>query len=94
MKARLLFIAAIPAALYAALAGISIWLERKSYQFSVDELASVANAAREAGGAKASAGDIMGRTVQLLTQRYGPDLIAQDTEWIFMRAGGWMGAFK
>jgi sigma non-opioid intracellular receptor len=70
------------------------WMGTKSYEFTQADVASIANAARAGGGTPA---EMMDRTVALFEKRY-PHLVEtgclQDNEWIFMRAGGWMGAFR
>ena len=63
--------------------------ERSGFYFSRAEIASIANEARARGG---SAAQMMGNVTKTFLERYPG--VAHDTEWIFIRAGGWMGAFR
>ena len=80
------------APIIAALAfhAIEHWLAVKPYALTTSDVVALANDARAAGG---SAEEMMARVEVLLHQRF-PGLAPRSSEWVFMRAGGWMGAFK
>lgn len=83
-------VALVPVVLAAAYFAIETWLARKSYVFDTATVAAIANEARAAGGTPEA---IMANITATLAVRY-PGIVATDTPWLFMRAGGWMGAFK
>jgi hypothetical protein len=68
---------------------IDHWLENKQYVFTTAEIETVALQSLAAGP---DAVVRMANITAELTQRY-PGLIHEE-DWIFMRAGGWMGSFK
>lgn len=82
----------LPAVFFVLYYVIDFWLAHKNYLTSTAEIAAIANEARARGQA-GNATDIMDHAVTLLTEKYG-NAIQADAPWIFMRAGGWMGAFK
>jgi hypothetical protein len=61
----------------------------KSYTFSTQIIADIANEARNRGGTPEQ---MMGNVTSILKKRYGDAV--EDTEWIFIRSGGWIGAFR
>jgi len=80
---------------YAALQWMNNRLDRiasgdsSGWVFKRADVARIANEARLIGG---SPEEMMNNATLLFKKEY-PGLIS-DTEWIFIRAGGWMGAFK
>jgi len=67
--------------------------DARGWQFSRAELAAAANEARLAAGAGASPSAVLGNVTALLEARY-PGVITDCGEWIFIRSGGWLGAFR
>ncbi|XP_064611852.1 sigma non-opioid intracellular receptor 1-like [Liolophura sinensis] len=69
---------------------IQYWLERKSYLFDEEAVASIARKHVGTTDVKAS----FKKIIQTFRQRYpGHILPPEHIEWVFINAGGWMGSF-
>ena len=86
---RWTFFAVLPIIFYILYDLLDHWIKTKSYVFSTQTIADIANEARLRGGTPE---DMMNNVTAILHQRYGT--MVEDTEWIFIRSGGWMGAFR
>eukprot|EP01135_Chromosphaera_perkinsii_P011510 Nk52_evm9s2426 gene=Nk52_evmTU9s2426 len=67
----------------------NIWLENKSYVFTPEEISEIAQSAVASGLDR----DGMLKNVTMELRKRYPLHINSESEWVFINAGGWMGAY-
>lgn len=72
--------------------GVNIWLREKSYVFSAEEVAAITNRALEETKGEGHNATFSLVESLLCSEYPGHILPAGDLEWLFVNAGGWMGA--
>jgi hypothetical protein len=87
----LFWLAAAPLALYFTCSALDSWIERKSYMFTAEDIASAANEARLMGG---TCEQMLENSAKVLQKRYPHLIDLNEDGWILMRAGGWIGQFR
>jgi hypothetical protein len=84
--------AVAPVVMVCLFVAMDTWVDTKPYIFTRDGLADIANSAR-LGNPGAPPQVILANITATLAARY-PGVIEPSHDWVFMRAGGWMGAYK
>jgi len=74
-----------------AIGAIDLFLRNHDTLFKHEDIANIARAARS--NQSATLEDMFANITATLRQRY-PGAILDNPEWVFINAGGWMGAFQ
>jgi len=92
-SSRLLAVAAAVVAIgVGSFFAMDAWLKHKSFMFTTEEIGAIARASLQCEPCRGDPQRMMANITAELSRRY-PGYIDEE-DWIFMRAGGWMGAFK